>query len=138
MAALLNEIYEEEFQGFSYGFRPGRSPHHALDALSVGIERKKVNWVLDADISAFFTSLDHGWLEKFLEPFVACLQEAEQKEHARSYVTGLLSDLKRKNVESVAYMHDQDRLPLQKFRNCHQKQRHSAQSKLKQPSSSPT
>jgi SRSO17 transposase len=57
-------------------------------------------------------------LEKFLEPFVACLQEAEQKEHARSYVTGLLSDLKRKNVESVAYLHDQDRLPLQKFIGC--------------------
>jgi SRSO17 transposase len=57
-------------------------------------------------------------LEKFLKPFVACLQEAEQKQHARSYVTGLLSDLKRKNVESVAYMHDQDRLPLQKFIGC--------------------
>lgn len=57
-------------------------------------------------------------LENFLEPFVACLQEAEQKEHARSYVTGLLSDLKRKNVESVAYLHDQERLPLQKFIGC--------------------
>jgi SRSO17 transposase len=57
-------------------------------------------------------------LEKFLEPFVACLREAEQKEHAGSYVTGLLSDLKRKNVESVAYLHDQDRLPLQKFIGC--------------------
>jgi SRSO17 transposase len=57
-------------------------------------------------------------LENFLEPFVACLRAAEQKEHARSYVTGLLSDLKRKNVESVAYLHDQDRLPLQKFIGC--------------------
>src|SRR5207245_9997507 len=57
-------------------------------------------------------------LEKFLEPFVACLREAEQKEHARSYVTGLLSDLKRKTVEAVAYLHDQDRLPLQKFSGC--------------------
>ena len=54
-------------------------------------------------------------LERFLEPFVACLQEPEQKEHAHSYVTGLLSDLKRNNVESVAYLHDQERLPLQKF-----------------------
>jgi SRSO17 transposase len=54
-------------------------------------------------------------LEKFLEPFVSCLREAEQKTHARSYVTGLLSDLKRKTVEAVAYLHDQDRLPLQKF-----------------------
>jgi len=57
-------------------------------------------------------------LQKFLEPFVGLLREAEQKEHARSYVTGLLSDLKRKNVESVAYLHDQDRLPLQKFMGC--------------------
>jgi SRSO17 transposase len=57
-------------------------------------------------------------LEKFLEPFVACLREAEQTEHARNYVTGLLSDLKRKTVESVAYWHDQDRLPLQKFMGC--------------------
>ena len=64
---VLNAIYEEDFLGFSYGFRPGRSPHDALDALTVGIERKKVNWVLDADIRDFFTSLDHGWLEKFLE-----------------------------------------------------------------------
>ena len=54
---VLNAIYEEDFVGFSYGFRPGRSPHDALDALAVGIERKKVNWVLDADIRDFFTSL---------------------------------------------------------------------------------
>jgi SRSO17 transposase len=57
-------------------------------------------------------------LENFLQPFVGCLREAEQKEHAQSYVTGLLSDLKRKTVESVAYLHDQDRLPLQKFIGC--------------------
>ena len=57
-------------------------------------------------------------LENFLEPFVACLTEAEQQAHARSYVTGLLSDLKRKTVESVAYLHDQERLPLQKFIGC--------------------
>jgi SRSO17 transposase len=57
-------------------------------------------------------------LETFLERFVACLREAEQKEHARSYVAGLLSNLERKNVESVAYLHDQDRLPLQKFIGC--------------------
>jgi RNA-directed DNA polymerase len=63
---VLNAIYEADFRGFSYGFRPGRSPHHALDALTVGIEQKKVNWVLDADIRDFFTSLDHRWLERFL------------------------------------------------------------------------
>jgi hypothetical protein len=53
---VLNAIYEEDFLGFSYGFRPGRSPHDALDALSVGISRKKVNYVLDADISDFLES----------------------------------------------------------------------------------
>jgi RNA-directed DNA polymerase len=68
---VLNAIYEEDFAGFSYGFRPGRSPHDALDALAVGIERKKVNWVLDADIRDFFTSLDHGWLQKFVEHRIA-------------------------------------------------------------------
>ena len=68
---VLNAIYEEDFLGFSYGFRPGRSPHDALDALATGISRKKVNWVLDADIRDFFTSLDHGWLEKFVEHRIA-------------------------------------------------------------------
>src|SRR5208337_1764471 len=63
---VLNAVYEADFLGFSYGFRPGRGPHDALDALATGIERRKVNWILDADIRDFFTSLDHGWLEKFL------------------------------------------------------------------------
>jgi len=68
---VLEAIYESDFVGFSYGFRPGRGPHDALDALAVGISRKKVNWVLDADIRDFFTSLDRGWLEKFLEHRIA-------------------------------------------------------------------
>lgn len=68
---VLNAVYEVDFLGFSYGFRPGRGPHHALDALAVGIERKKVNWVLDADIREFFTRLDHRWLVKFLEHRIA-------------------------------------------------------------------
>ncbi len=68
---VLNAVYEVDFLGFSYGFRPGRSPHNALDALAVGISRKKVNWVLDADIRDFFTSLDQGWLMKFLEHRIA-------------------------------------------------------------------
>jgi RNA-directed DNA polymerase len=68
---VLNAVYESDFRGFSYGFRPGRNPHQALDALSVGIWRKKVNWVLDADIRDFFTSLDHSWLERFLEHRIA-------------------------------------------------------------------
>ena len=50
---ILNQIYEVDFQGFSYGFRPGCSPHQALDALTVGIQRKRVNWVLDAEIPGF-------------------------------------------------------------------------------------
>ena len=68
---VLNAIYEPDFLGFSYGFRPKRSPHHALDALTVGIETKKVNWVLDADIRGFFDTLDHGWLLRFVEHRVA-------------------------------------------------------------------
>jgi len=68
---VLNAIYEEDFLGFSYGFRPGRRPHDALDALAVALERKKVNWVLDADIRDFFTQLDQGWLERFLEHRIA-------------------------------------------------------------------
>ena len=68
---VLNSIYEADFLGFSYGFRPGRSPHDALDALAVGIERSKVNWVLDADIRDFFSQLDRVWLERFLRHRIA-------------------------------------------------------------------
>jgi group II intron reverse transcriptase/maturase len=68
---VLNAIYEPDFLGFSYGFRPGRKPHDALDALAVGILRKKVNWVLDADVRDFFTSLDQAWMMKFLEHRIA-------------------------------------------------------------------
>lgn len=63
---VLNAIYESDFLGFSYGFRPGRSQHDALDAVVVGIERRKVNWVLDVDVRAFFDSISHEWLEKFI------------------------------------------------------------------------
>jgi len=68
---VLNGIYEADFLGFSYGFRPGRSQHDALDALATGIHRKKVNWVLDADIRGFFDAIDHGWLQRFLEHRIA-------------------------------------------------------------------
>jgi group II intron reverse transcriptase/maturase len=68
---VLNEIYEEDFKGFSYGFRPGRSQHDALDALWVGIMRKKVSWVLDADIRDFFGSISHEWLVKFIKHRIA-------------------------------------------------------------------
>jgi hypothetical protein len=60
-----------DFFGFSYGFRPGRSPHDALDALATGIQRRRVNWVLDADIRGFFETIDHGWLLRFLEHRIA-------------------------------------------------------------------
>jgi RNA-directed DNA polymerase len=68
---VLNAVYEEDFRGFSYGFRPGRGPHDALDALAAGISERKVNWILDADVSDFFSKLDHSWMERFLEHRIA-------------------------------------------------------------------
>ena len=68
---VLNCVYEQDFLGFSYGFRPGRSQHAALDALSVAITSKKVSWVLDADIKGFFDTIDHEWLLKFLEHLIS-------------------------------------------------------------------
>src|SRR5579862_7716819 len=67
VAALLSAIYEEDFLGFSYGFRPGRGAHDAMDALCVGIERRKVNWIVDADIRSFFDEISQEWLVCFLE-----------------------------------------------------------------------
>jgi len=67
---LLEPIYEREFLGFSYGFRPGRSQHKALDALAVAIMRK-VSWVLDADIRSFYDTIDHEWMRKFIEHKIA-------------------------------------------------------------------
>jgi group II intron reverse transcriptase/maturase len=67
MTEVLNAIYEEDFLGFSYGFRPGRGQHDALDALAVGISSTKVNWILDADVSSFFDSVSHEWLIRFVE-----------------------------------------------------------------------
>src|SRR5438093_9368153 len=71
VATILNQIYEEDFLGFSYGFRPGRSQHQALDALSYALLKKKVNYVLDADMQGFFDNLDKSWLIKFVEHCVA-------------------------------------------------------------------
>jgi RNA-directed DNA polymerase len=68
---ILNQIYEVDFRSFSYGFRPGRDPHQALDALNVGIQRKRVNWILDADIRGFFDHMSHEWTMKFLEHRIA-------------------------------------------------------------------
>jgi group II intron reverse transcriptase/maturase len=67
MAGVLNTIYEEAFLGFSYGYRSGRRQHDALDAVTIGIAKRKVNWVLDADIRGFFDAIDHEWMIRFLE-----------------------------------------------------------------------
>jgi group II intron reverse transcriptase/maturase len=67
VVTILNQIYEVDFKGFSYGFRPGKSPHQALDALYVGLVRSKVNWVLDADIRSFFDRMSHEWTMQFVQ-----------------------------------------------------------------------
>ena len=66
LTTILQQIYEVDFLGFSYGSRPGRSQHNALDAIYVAITQKKVSWVLDVDIRKFYDSLDHEWLMKFV------------------------------------------------------------------------
>ena len=70
-AEVLGAIYEQDFIGFSYGFRPGRNAHNALDAVAVGVSVRKVNWILDADIAKFFDTIEHDWLVKFIEHRVA-------------------------------------------------------------------
>ena len=70
-AEVLNAIYEQDFLGFSYGFRPGKSAHNALDAVAVGVWSKKVGWILEADIAKFFDTIEHDWLVKFIEHRVA-------------------------------------------------------------------
>ena len=67
MVAILTPIYEAEFLGFSYGFRPGRSQHDALDALAYGIKARKINWILDAECPRFFDTLSREWLVRFVE-----------------------------------------------------------------------
>jgi len=71
VVTILNQIYEEDFLSFSYGFRPGRSQHDALDALSYALLKKKVNYILDADIRSFFDNLDKSWVVRFVEHRVA-------------------------------------------------------------------
>jgi RNA-directed DNA polymerase len=95
---VLNAIYETDFLGFSYGFRPGRNPHNALDALYVGIMRKKVNWVLDADIRGFFDAIDHGWLMKFVEHRVA--DQRVLRSIKKWLNAGVIEDGKRTQAES--------------------------------------
>ena len=94
---VLNAIYETDFLGFSYGFRPGRSPHHALDALYAGLLTKQVNWVLDLDIRGFYDSIDHGWLVKFIEHRIA--DQRVVRLIQKWLNAGVLEDGKRMQVE---------------------------------------
>ena len=94
---VLGAIYETDFLGFSYGFRPGRSQHHALDALYAGVLTRKVNWVLDLDIREFFSSIDHGWLVKFLEHRIADRRVVRLIQKWLN--AGVLEDGKRMRVE---------------------------------------
>lgn len=90
---VLNAVYETDFLGFSYGFRPGRSQHDALDAFTVGVARKKVNWVFDADIRGFYDAIDHGWLVKFIEHRIA---DQRVVRHVKKWLqAGVLEDGKR-------------------------------------------
>ena len=93
---VLNAVYEEDFLGFSYGFRPGRSQHNALDAVTVGIETRKVSWVLDADIRGFFDTISHERLVKFIEHRIADLRVLR---HIKKWLNaGVLEDGKRIQV----------------------------------------
>jgi len=97
---VLNAIYEADFLGFSYGFRPGRSPHDALEALYAGIMVKKVSWVLDADIRGYFDAIDHQWLMKFIEHRIA---DKRVLRHIKKWLNaGVLEDgVVRRNEEGV-------------------------------------
>jgi RNA-directed DNA polymerase len=95
---VLNAIYETDFVGFSYGFRAGRSQHDALDALTVGIERRRVSWVLDADIRGFFDALNHEWLVKFIEHRIADRRVVRLIQKWLS--AGVLEDGKRTRAET--------------------------------------
>ena len=87
---VLNAIYESDFKPFSFGFRPGRSQHNALDVLSVGIERGKVNWVLDIDLRSFFDTIDHEWMMKFIEHRIS---DKRVLRHIRKWLNaGVLED----------------------------------------------
>ena len=94
---VLNAIYETDFLGFSYGFRPERSQHRALDALYVGLLTKKVNWVLDVDIRGFFDAIDHGWLVQFVEHRMADQRVVRLIQKCLN--AGVLEDGKRTRVE---------------------------------------
>jgi len=94
---VLNAVYETDFLDFSYGFRPGRSQHMALDALAVGLQTKKINWVLDADIRGFYDAIDHEWLMKFVEHRIA---DKRVLRHVKKWLNaGVLEDGTWRQVE---------------------------------------
>jgi group II intron reverse transcriptase/maturase len=94
---VLNAVYEGDFLGFSYGFRPGRSQHDALDALVVGIKKRKVSWVLDADIRGFFDAISHEWVVKFVEHRIA---DERVVRHVKKWLkAGVLEDGEWRPVE---------------------------------------
>ncbi len=94
---VLNAIYEVDFLGFSYGFRAGRNQHHALDALTVALESKKVNWVLDVDIRGFFDAIDHEWMLRFVEHRI---RDKRVLRHIRKWLkAGVMEDGKRLEPE---------------------------------------
>ncbi len=95
---VLNAIYETDFLGFSYGFRPGRGQHNALDALYAGLLTRRVSWVLDLDIRGFFDSIDHGWLKKFVEHRIADRRVVRLIQKWLN--AGVLEDGKRMRVEA--------------------------------------
>jgi group II intron reverse transcriptase/maturase len=99
-ADVLTAIYEVDFLGFSYGFRPGRSPHQALDALYAGIMTRKVSWILDADIRGYFDAIDHDWLMKFVEHRIA---DKRVQRHIKKWLNaGVLEDgVKTSSEEGV-------------------------------------
>ncbi len=95
---VLEQVYKPEFCGFSYGCRPGRSPHGALDALSVGIAAKKVSWVLDADIRGFFDAIDHDQLMEFVERRIG---DKRVLSHIKKWLNaGVLEDGKKTKAQS--------------------------------------
>ena len=96
--AVLQAVYEVDFKGFSYGFRPGRGAHDALDALAVGIHARRVNWMLDADICGFFDAISHEWLAKFVEHRIA---DRRVVRHVRKWLkAGVLEDGQWRQVET--------------------------------------
>lgn len=89
-AEVLGAVFETDFLGFSYGFRPGRKPHDALDAVTVGIKKRRVNWILDADIRGFFDAINHDWLMKFVEHRI---QDQRVLRHIKKWLNaGVLED----------------------------------------------